>query len=238
MNNLPVNNAANANRNRSGWALACTSFEEGMKIATFLANTKLIPTSYQGKPEDIFVAACLGHGLGLDPLQSLTSIAVVNGIPTLYGDALKAICMRHGTIKEEWIVPEGTSPYWRVTVKRPGHEDVIQTFGFDDAIAAGLVSYNPQTNSFGLGARKSDAWVKNPKRMCQMRARNFACRDAFPDILKGINAEGSGYAEELAEEYNQASEVQQIEQQKPTEAELMEQMSNVTDVSETIEVNV
>jgi hypothetical protein len=33
---------------------------------------------------------------------------------------------------------------------------------------------------------KSGPWTQYPKRMLQLRARGFALRDAFPDILRGL----------------------------------------------------
>lgn len=33
---------------------------------------------------------------------------------------------------------------------------------------------------------KSGPWTQYPKRMLQLRARGFALRDAFPDVLKGL----------------------------------------------------
>jgi hypothetical protein len=53
------------------------------------------------------------------------------------------------------------------------------TFTLEDAKTAGLWD-------------KAGPWKNYPRRMLQMRARAFACRDSFPDVLKGI-----GVAEEL-----------------------------------------
>src|SRR6185295_12780043 len=33
---------------------------------------------------------------------------------------------------------------------------------------------------------KAGPWTQYPKRMLQMRARGFGCRDCFPDLLRGI----------------------------------------------------
>ena len=35
-------------------------------------------------------------------------------------------------------------------------------------------------------AGKSGPWTQYPRRMLQMRARGFALRDAFPDLLRGL----------------------------------------------------
>ena len=59
--------------------------------------------------------------------------------------------------------------------KRRGQPDVIRTFSIADAKQAGLWG-------------KPGPWQSSPKRMLQMRARSFALRDQFPDVLKGINS--------------------------------------------------
>lgn len=222
---------------KSGFSLVAGNFEEAMKIATMLAGSKLVPTQYQGHPEDVLIACSWGESLGLKPLPALNAIAVINGRPQLFGDALKALIMKHGTIEEHWDNEKGV---WTMTAHRPGHPDVVQTFGYNDAIAAGFISYDPKSNTFGLGRRKSDAWLSNPKRMCQMRARSFALRDAFPDILNGINFEGDGYDEipnPSAETVTEVTpDVQQITEQKNNE--LMQQLQATENVAEAIEVEV
>ena len=221
---------------KSGFSLVAGNFEEAMKIANMLAGSKLVPQQYQGHPEDVLIACSWGESLGLKPLSALNAIAVVNGRPQLFGDALKALIMKHGTIEENWDNEQGI---WTMTAHRKGFPDVTWSYGYNDAIAAGHVSYNPQSNTFGLGARKSEAWVKYTKRMCQLKCRNFVIRDAFPDVIQGIDIEGSDDdVMPISEVQTEpVTEVPAIEQQKPTEAELMEQMSTVEDVSETIEVN-
>ena len=224
---------------KSGFSLVAGNFDEAMKIATMLAGSKLVPTAYQGHPEDVLIACSWGESLGLKPLPALNAIAVINGRPQLFGDALKALCMKYGTIEEKW---DNESGVWTMIAHRDGYPDVVQTYGYNDAIAAGHVSYNPQNNTFGLGVRKSDAWAKNPKRMCQMRCRAFVIRDAFPDVLQGINIEGDGYDEIEQPEAVQAevinTEIPAIEQKQNEQAELMEQMNNVQDVAEVIDVEV
>jgi hypothetical protein len=49
----------------------------------------------------------------------------------------------------------------------------VTQFSVADAVRAGLWG-------------KSGPWTQYPKRMLQLRARGFALRDAFPDVLKGL----------------------------------------------------
>ena len=59
------------------------------------------------------------------------------------------------------------------TVKRRGEAEQSRTFSDDDAAKAGLKG-------------KAGPWTQDPKRMRQMRARAFALRDVFPDVLRGL----------------------------------------------------
>ena len=220
---------------KSGFSLVAGNFEEAMKIATMLAGSKLVPTQYQGHPEDVLIACSWGESLGLKPLSALNAIAVVNGRPQLFGDALKALIMKHGTIEEQWDDQNGV---WTMIAHRKGYPDVTWSYGYDDAIAAGHVSYNPQNNTFGLGARKSDAWAKYTKRMCQLKCRNFVIRDAFPDVIQGIDIEGSDDDTMEPSSEVRTEPVTEVKALEQKQAELMEQMNNVQDVSEVIDVEV
>lgn len=60
------------------------------------------------------------------------------------------------------------------TVWRKGQaEPTTRTFSIADAKRAKLWG-------------KPGPWTEYPARMLQMRARSFALRDAFPDVLKGL----------------------------------------------------
>ena len=53
-----------------------------------------------------------------------------------------------------------------MTAHRNGHPDVTWSYGYNDAIAAGQVSYNPQNNTFGLGVSATEG---NEKLYCELQ---------------------------------------------------------------------
>src|SRR5438132_10807744 len=67
------------------------SLNEAMKFANLLADSSFIPKDFQGKPSNILVAVQWGMELGLKPLQAMQNIAVINGRPSLWGDAVLAL---------------------------------------------------------------------------------------------------------------------------------------------------
>jgi hypothetical protein len=153
------------------------SADEALELANMLAGSSLIPKNFQNRPNDIVVSMMWSHSLGIPVLQGMQYIAVVNGRPSMYGDGLLAVCMNSGQmedIDEKILDAEGENPTAICTIRRRGKPTpIIGTFSAKDAKKAGLWG-------------KSGPWSSYPKRMLKMRARGFALRDAFPDVLSGM----------------------------------------------------
>lgn len=142
-------------------------------VCVTLAASELVPKAYRGKPADIHVAAAWGASLGLDILQSLKGIAVINGNPSLWGDALLALARNHGVdVIETWDAQTMTAT---ARVRRAGQEDVVESFSWDDAQKAGLTN--------------RDTYRLYPRRMLGWRAKGYAIRAAMADLLMGFDVE-------------------------------------------------
>jgi hypothetical protein len=153
--------------------VAPQSAHEAMQLATMLSQSSLVPKDYSNKPEDTLVAMMLGSELGMNPIQSLRNISVINGRPSIWGDAIPALIQNHpsyGGMEESF--DDGTMTA-TCTVWRKGGPRHTQTFSQADAERAGLWT-------------KGGPWKQYPKRMLQMRARGFAVRDQFADALAGL----------------------------------------------------
>lgn len=149
---------------------------EAIDFSNMLSKSTMVPKAYQNKPEDVLVAVQWGYELGLAPLQALQNIATINGKPSVYGDAAMALVQNSPVCEDvkEYFEGEGTSNLIAVCVaKRKNRTEVISKYSVEDAKRAGLWN-------------KQGPWTQYPKRMLQMRARGFALRDAFPDVLKGL----------------------------------------------------
>jgi hypothetical protein len=148
------------------------SIEAAMEMANMLAKSSMVPNNYIGNPGNIIVAIQWGAEIGLPPLQAMQNLAVINGRPALWGDAVMALVRGSGLLEDlrEDITDQGAT----CTVKRRGEQPVSRHFSVEDAKRAGLWN-------------KQGPWQQYPKRMLQMRARSWAIRDVFTDVLKGIN---------------------------------------------------
>ena len=159
---------------RSGFAPQ--TMAEAMQFSETLAASSMVPRQYQGKPQDILVCVQWGLELGLAPMQALQNIAVINGKPSVYGDAAMALVQASSVCEDvqEFFEGEGTAnPIAVCIAKRRGRTPVTVRFSVEDAKRAGLWG-------------KQGPWTQYPKRMMAMRARGFALRDAFADVLKGL----------------------------------------------------
>jgi Fe-S-cluster formation regulator IscX/YfhJ len=153
-----------------------------MQMAEMVSKSGFVPPAYQGKPANCLVAIQWGQEIGLKPMQALQNIAVVNGKPALYGDALLALTRNDPRCVgvEEKIENDMATCKVKRRHKDGTIEEVVRTFSKDDAVKAKLWN-------------KQGPWQQYPNRMLQARARGFALRDAFPDALKGfITAEELG----------------------------------------------
>lgn len=179
---------------------------EAFRFAEAFVHAGMIPPSYgikrnaQGKEvkewEDgtidvqatkarLAIGIMKGMEIGLPPVTALSTICVINNRPCLWGDGAVALVQKSG--KCEWTKDHGEGDWTKgtyihhFTVKRlDSAEEVTRSFGFVDAKAAGLTGKKgPWSSGYG-------------PRMCMNRARAWALRDAFSDVLLGI-----GIAEEV-----------------------------------------
>ena len=151
--------------------LSPQTFEQALTLSNYLADSDLVPKDYRGKPGNCLIAIQWGSELGLKPLQALQNIAPINGRPALWGDAVIALVRSSPLCEYVQESDDGHTATCRA--KRRGEKEQVVTFSMDDAQTAGLKG-------------KQGPWTQYPKRMRQMRARAFALRDVFPDVLRGM----------------------------------------------------
>lgn len=151
--------------------MAPRTFDDAWRMAEILAASDLVPKDFKGKPENCLIAMQWGAEVGLKALQSLQGIAVINGRPAMWGDSLIALARNSPLC--EYVVESDDGHTATCKVKRRGEPEQVRTFSMEDAKRAGL-------------AGKQGPWVQYPQRMRQLRARAFALRDVFPDVLRGL----------------------------------------------------
>ena len=157
------------------------TLNQAMNYAQFISESQLVPEAFRMSKTakaDIVICLQMGSQLGLGAGQSLKSICVINGNPTLWGDGLLAICLSSPLcldIQEDNTQTIEANQAASCTVIRKGHKPYTHTYTAKTAHDSGL--WKRWTG------RKLD-----PYRMLQLKARNFACRNKFADLLMGLQS--------------------------------------------------
>lgn len=162
-------------------AIVPQDFEGAWRIATAVVKAGMAPRGLESA-EKAMVAILHGMEVGFTPMASLQSIAVINSRATIWGDGALGLVQASGLMEshKEWFEGEGDNRKALCRVKRRNDPEVkLGEFSVADAKKAKLWG-------------KQGPWTEYPDRMLKMRARAFALRDGFSDVLKGL-----GIAEEV-----------------------------------------
>lgn len=141
-----------------------------------VASSGLAPKGME-TPQAILIAVQMGAELGMPPMASLQNVAVINGRPSVWGDAMLGVCRSSGMFDErefeEFLEGTADDAVAVCRVRRVGGKVIERRFSLREAKVAGL-------------AGKAGPWKTYPNRMLALRARAFALRDGFADVLRGF----------------------------------------------------
>lgn len=172
------------------------TIEEVGRVAKAVIVAGLAPDSYKhGAPDEIVAKVIIGimkgSEVGFPPMAALSTIAIINGRPTIWGDGAVALAQARGLVEKVEQIYEGT----------PGEAAEPSPNDFRDDYTAVYRIWrkrqeNPYEGRFSVrdakrahlwANPKRDPWIKYPKRMLMARARAFALRDGFADALSGLS---------------------------------------------------
>lgn len=157
------------------YGLQLATLDDMFRFAQYVVASGMAPKGID-KPAAALVAIQMGMEVGLPPMASIQNIAVINGRPSIWGDAALAVVQQAPMFRdiEEGVDGDGDKAVGWCKIWKQGRENPIERrFSMSDAKAAGL-------------AQKPGPWQQYPKRMLQLRARSWAMRDAFPGALRGL----------------------------------------------------
>lgn len=165
-------------------SLHISSYADVRDLAKMLSDAPagMVPKAYQGSAPGIFACLLRGIGLGLDPMEALANIHVIEGKAVLSSELMLSLVMRKG-VQVEWSKMTDEEVECRLT--RPGHPVHIGRWTIEDAKRAGLTG--------------KDNWKKYPRAMLRARCISEAIRAWAPDLL------GAGVYDETEADEVQAS---------------------------------
>ena len=153
-------------------------FDQLLRAANMLSQTSIIPATYQGKPQDCFVALEMATRMGVSPLVVMQNMYVVKGKPAWAGQACTMFinsCGKFAQVKHVYTGEKGTdSRGCYVTATRIS--DGIQVNGVEVTIAMAKAE----------GWTSNTKWRNMPELMLAYRASAFFARVHCPEALMGV----------------------------------------------------
>jgi hypothetical protein len=147
-------------------------------VANMILKAKMAPAGLD-TPHAIALVMARGRSVGLDPFQSMESMAVVNGRVMIWGDAPLAIARQH---------PDWQESAFREEIIRDEKGEILEALCVTQRKGGTVRNTRftiAQAKKAGLWG-KTGPWTNYPERMMQARARGYALRDNFGDALKGL----------------------------------------------------
>lgn len=155
-----------------GFSYITAGLQERAAYIARIAPSTILPVAYRGNAANAFVAAETGAALGLEPLQALASIAVINGRATLSSDLMAAVIRRAGhTLRIVENDPES------VTATLIRADD--KTFKFE------VTWDKDKATKAGLWGQKGP-WSQYPTQMLRARAITEVARQGASEALMGM----------------------------------------------------
>lgn len=155
------------------------SMNHAWKSATMLAKSDVVPTSYQGKPENCFIALGIAIRSGLEPVVVMQNLYIVRGKPNWSGQACNMLINNSGrykVIKPVYFGDKGSPNRGCYLLCRDNDGEDVE--GPDVTIA--------MAKAEGWGSK----WKTMPEIMLAYRASTFFARVYCPEVLFGFRTMG------------------------------------------------
>lgn len=147
------------------------AMRDALELANGLCDSELVPALYRGKPGNGAVAILYGAELGLNPIQSLQQIFVVQGKPAIYARTAVALVKTAAGIVVQTVETSDERVTVTATDPRTGQ---VETSTWDIARAE-------KAKYTGNSKYQTD-----PQAMLYAKAAMEVCRKIAPDVLLGI----------------------------------------------------
>lgn len=149
---------------------ATSDYEERKEWARTLAPSRLLPQAYRENPANLFLAAEFADALGIERINAITSIHVIEGKPSASADLIAALIRRAGHRLR--VTGDDRQATAELTRADDPEFTFTATWTMDRARAAQLVG--------------KDVWKKYPAAMLRSRAITEVARMAASDALLGV----------------------------------------------------
>lgn len=167
--------------------IVATSLQGLNRACSYLASSGLLPKTFDTAAK-VAVGLMMCKEMGLKGLISLRNIAVINGVPSIWGELPLAIARRSGRLAgfKEYLIDKDYNEICLKNknlnaeifaavceIKREGYEWAQYVYTAQDA------AKNPNSGN--------QVWKSYRNVMMKRRARSMALKDQFCDMLGGVS---------------------------------------------------
>lgn len=159
-----------------------------LALANVYVKSGTLPKGYD-TPEKVVAASQMAIELGLKPLTGLKNIAVINGTPSLWGDAPLGLVKASGKLEyiEEYFLDDKQE---KICIENKNLDAnifaaVCKTKRKGEPIEKISIFTKKDVEKMGVAGR--DVWTKHFAIMIKRKARAISLKDNFPDILMGVS---------------------------------------------------
>lgn len=153
-------------------------FNQLLRAADMLSKTSIVPQSYQGKPQDCFVAIEMASRMGVSPMVVMQNMYVVKGKPSWAGQACCMLINSCGKFKDVKHIYTGE----KGTDSRGCYVTAVRTS--DGETVNGVEVTMQMAKSEGWTSNSK--WKNMPELMLAYRASAFFARVYCPEALMGV----------------------------------------------------
>ena len=154
------------------------AFNQILRAADMLSKTSIIPQSYQGKPQDCFVAIEMANRMGVSPMVVMQNMYVVKGKPSWAGQACTMLINSCGKFKDGKHIYTGEKG-------KPNRGCYVTATRISDGSQVDGVEVTMQMAQ-SEGWTSNSKWRNMPELMLAYRASAFFARVYCPEAMMGV----------------------------------------------------
>jgi len=154
------------------------AFDQMARVANMLSKSTIVPQTYQGKPEDCFVAVEMAARMNTSPLFIMQNLYIVKGKPSWAGQACMAMINACGKFRNVKHVYTGT----RGTDNRGCYVTAVRISDGEEVCGTEVTMKLVRDE----GWISNSKWKNMPEQMLGYRAASFFARMYCPEALMGL----------------------------------------------------
>ena len=167
-------------------------FNQLLRAADMLSKTSIIPQTYQGKPQDCFVAIEMATRMGVSPMVVMQNMYVVKGKPSWAGQACTMLINSCGKFRDVKHIYTGT----KGTDSRGCYVSAIRCSDGEQIDGVEVTMQMAKSE----GWTSNSKWKNMPELMLAYRASAFFARVYCPEALMGVQTYDEVYDTSFADE--------------------------------------